>query len=126
MKSNSIFKAVLALLLVAAVFTGCQQATTDTVQQPVTQEPNRTASNISTWADGKGQIFGYVLDTKGEPVGGASVSFGGITSTTNAEGTFVLSGVPVNNLAEPLNGDQTYTLVVRKDGYLSATYSGAI
>ena len=124
MKSNSIFKAVLALLLVAAVFTGCQQATTDTVQQPVTQEPNRTASNISTWADGKGQIFGCVLDTKGEPVGGASVSFGGITTTTTAEGTFVLSGVPVNTLAESLNDNQIYTLVVRKDGYLSATYPG--
>ncbi len=78
-----------------------------------------------------GQVFGYITDTKGEPVEGATVALGNMTTTTNTNGAFALTGVPANatqNAATSVNAatgtTQTYTLTVTKDGYLSNKVDG--
>ncbi len=74
-----------------------------------------------------GQVFGYITDTKGEPVEGATVALGNLTTTTNSNGAFALTGVPVNAVynngtivpSSTTAATQDYTLSVKKDGYLS-------
>ena len=77
-----------------------------------------------------GQIFGYVTDTKGEPLSGVTIALGNQTTTTNANGAFALTGVPANATQNSNGGiteatttttaGQKYVLTATKDGYLSS------
>lgn len=83
---------------------------------------NATVSNDYS---ANGQIFGYVTDTKGEPLSGVTIALGNQTTTTNQNGAFALTGVPANatqagaGVAEATGFNQKYSLTATKDGYLS-------
>lgn len=87
---------------------------------------NATVSNDYS---ANGQIFGYVTDTKGEPLSGVTIALGNQTTTTNQNGAFALTGVPANATQNPAGGvteatgasQQQYVLTATKDGYLSKT-----
>lgn len=97
-----------AMLVGSLVFVGC---------------PNGTSAGDgnarSAQTAGTGVVMGYVLDNRGEPVEGATVTLGGSVTTTNAGGEFVLSGVPVNVDTNKTATFQ-YSVTAKKDGYLSA------
>lgn len=115
MKKLNFFKAAAISALVSLVaLTGCNNATTAAA-----------GGNYSA----TGQIFGYVTDTKGEPLSGVTIALGNQTTTTNANGAFALTGVPVNatqnsaggitEATNTTNDKQKYVLTATKDGYLS-------
>ncbi len=86
---------------------------------------NATVSNDYS---ANGQIFGYVTDTKGEPLSGVTIALGNQTTTTNQNGAFALTGVPANatqadagRVTEATGSGQKYVLTATKDGYLSNT-----
>ena len=113
MKKINLMKsaAVAALFSLVALF-GCNN--------------NATVSNDYS---ANGQIFGYVTDTKGEPLSGVTIALGNQTTTTNQNGAFALTGVPANATQNPAGGvteatgasQQQYVLTATKDGYLSKT-----
>lgn len=112
MKKINLMKsaAVAALFSLVALF-GCNN--------------NATVSNDYS---ANGQIFGYVTDTKGEPLSGVTIALGNQTATTNQNGAFALTGVPANATQNPAGGvtkatnsAQEYELTATKDGYLSKT-----
>ena len=115
MKKLNFFKAAAISALVSLVaLTGCNNATSAAA-----------GSNYSA----TGQIFGYVTDTKGEPLSGVTIALGNQTTTTNANGAFALTGVPANatqntnggitEATNTTNDKQKYVLTATKDGYLS-------
>ena len=53
-------------------------------------------ATVSDDYSANGQIFGYVTDTKGEPLSGVTIALGNQTTTTNQNGAFALTGVPAN------------------------------
>ena len=71
-----------------------------------------------------GQIVGYVLDNKGEPVEGATIALGTQLTQSNVNGVFTLNKVAANKA--PVNPSDTYTLLVTKDGYLPTTIPNVI
>lgn len=71
-----------------------------------------------------GQIVGYVLDNKGEPVEGATIALGTQLTQSNVNGVFTLNKVAANKA--PFNPSDTYTLLVTKDGYLPTTIPNVI
>lgn len=112
MKKINLMKsaAVAALFSLVALF-GCNN--------------NATVSNDYS---ANGQIFGYVTDTKGEPLSGVTIALGNQTTTTNQNGAFALTGVPANAtetdagpVAQATGNSQEYVLTATKDGYLSKT-----
>ena len=112
MKKINLMKsaAVAALFSLVALF-GCNN--------------NATVSNDYS---ANGQIFGYVTDTKGEPLSGVTIALGNQTTTTNQNGAFALTGVPANatqagvgGVTEATGSGQKYVLTATKDGYLSNT-----
>ena len=64
----------------------------------------QTAASLSILAAGQTTISGRVLNTDSEPVIGATVSLDGRTVTTDASGSFTLSGVTAG-VARPLQID---------------------
>lgn len=110
MKKINLMKsaAVAALFSLVALF-GCNN--------------NATVSNDYS---ANGQIFGYVTDTKGEPLSGVTIALGNQTTTTNQNGAFALTGVPANateagvgTVTQATGSTQKYSLTATKDGYLS-------
>ena len=94
---------------------------------------NSSASSAS--ARTSGSIVGVVLDNKGEPVEGATVTLGGKTAKTNYGGEFEITGVNPNDskliavaktvtTTTETTSDIGYTLTVKKDGYLSGIVTG--
>lgn len=86
---------------------------------------NATVSNDYS---ANGQIFGYVTDTKGQPLSGVTIALGSQTTTTNQNGAFALTGVPANatqagvgTVTQATGTTQQYVLTATKDGYLSNT-----
>ena len=71
------------LLLVIISFSSCKKD--DNNPDPTPVVPN-TPTNTTL-------VIGRVVDESGNPVAGASVSAGSISSISNSDGTFVLSGV---------------------------------
>lgn len=92
---------------------------------------NATVSNDYS---ANGQIFGYVTDTKGEPLSGVTIALGNQTTTTNQNGAFALTGVPANatqnltagGVTKATNTVQEYSLTATKDGYLPSTVNGIL
>jgi hypothetical protein len=94
---------------IAASLTGFQSGSTSvTVVAAAT-----TAAPAITLVSGSGSITGSVKNTSGGAIVGASVGFGGGTATTDANGNYTLTGVPVG----------TVQLVVSASGFQSATQS---
>ena len=118
MKKINLMKsaAVAALFSLVALF-GCNN--------------NATVSNDYS---ANGQIFGYVTDTKGEPLSGVTIALGNQTTTTNQNGAFALTGVPANatqntvgaGVTEATGSNQRYVLTATKDGYLPSTVNGIL
>lgn len=97
-----------AMLVGSLAFVGCQNGA------------SANANNSgSVKAAGTGVVMGYVLDNRGEPVEGATVTLGGSITTTNVGGEFVLSDVPVN-VDTAKTATFQYSVTAKKDGYLSA------
>ena len=117
-KTNVLKSAAIAALFSLLALIGCKNAS------------ESGAGNSSYTASG--QIFGYVTDTKGEPLSGVTIALGDKTTTTNDAGAFALTGVPVNATEDATAGGvivatgttQTYTLTAKKDGYLPSTLTG--
>lgn len=85
-------------------------------------------ATVSDDYSANGQIFGYVTDTKGQPLSGVTIALGNQTTTTNQNGAFALTGVPANatqagvgGVTEATGSGQKYVLTATKDGYLSNT-----
>jgi hypothetical protein len=94
---------------IQASLTGFQSgSTTVTVVAAAT-----TAAPAITLVSGSGSITGSVKNTSGGAIVGASVGFGGGTNTTDANGNYTLTGVPVG----------TVQLVASASGFQSATQS---
>ena len=72
-----------------------------------------TAAPAITLVSGSGSIAGSVKNTSGGAIVGASVGFGGGTATTDANGNYTLTGVPVG----------TVQLVASASGFQSSTQS---
>jgi len=72
-----------------------------------------TAAPAITLVSGSGAITGSVNNTSGGAIVGASVGFGGGTATTDANGNYTLTGVPVG----------TVQLVASASGFQSVTQS---
>jgi hypothetical protein len=94
---------------IAASLTGFQSGSTSvTVVAAAT-----TAAPAITLVSGSGSITGSVKNTSGGAIVGASVGFGGGTATTDVNGNYTLTGVPVG----------TVQLVASASGFQSATQS---
>ncbi len=117
-KTNVLKSAAIAALFSLLTLVGCNNAV----------DSGARSSSYSA----SGQIFGYVTDTKGEPLSGVTIALGDKTTTTNDAGAFALTGIPVNATETDTAGTisiatgttQTYTLTAKKDGYLSSTLTG--
>lgn len=72
-----------------------------------------TTAPVITLVSGSGSITGSVKNTSGGAIAGASVGFGGGTATTDANGNYILTGVPVG----------TVQLVASASGFQSVTQS---
>jgi len=72
-----------------------------------------TAAPAITLVSGSGSIAGSVKTTAGAAIAGASVGYGGGTATTDANGNYALTGVPVG----------TVQLVASASGFQSVTQS---
>lgn len=72
-----------------------------------------TAAPAITLVSGSGSITGSVKNTSGGAIAGASVGFGGGTATTDANGNYTLTGVPVG----------TVQLVASASGFQNSTQS---
>ncbi|WP_294429271.1 hypothetical protein [uncultured Treponema sp.] len=126
MKKILALMAGVALLFTSTMFTSCSDSDDD------------SSSSGSSSANKTGSIVGVVLDNKGEPVEGATVTLGSKTATTNYGGEFEIKDVAVNDAALvtagssvlPTTGSTTdtrttaYTLTAKKDGYLSSKVTG--
>lgn len=75
-----------------------------------------TAAPPITLVSGSGSITGSVKTTAGAAIAGASVGYGGGTATTDENGNYTLTGVPVG----------TVQLVAAASGFQSATQSVAV
>jgi hypothetical protein len=94
---------------IKASLTGFQSgSTTVTVVAATT-----TAAPAITLVSGSGSITGSIKTTAGAAIAGASVGFGGGTATTDANGNYTLTGVPVG----------TVQLVASASGFQSVTQS---
>ena len=76
-----------ALFLASTVFMACSNGTSGAA------ENNYSANSV-----GQGQVMGYVLDNRGSPVEGATVTLGTKQVKTNSGGEFVIENVAVNDL----------------------------
>ena len=89
-------------------------------------------ATVSDDYSANGQIFGYVTDTKGQPLSGVTIALGNQTTTTNQNGAFALTGVPANatqagaGVTEATGSNQRYVLTATKDGYLPSTVNGIL
>ena len=124
MKKILALMAGVALLFSSTFFTSCSNDDDD--------DDDNNSSSVSTT---DGSIVGYVLDNKGEPVQGATVSLGSKQAKTNSGGEFEIKNVAANDSAlikaktsdvipAGSTGNTAYSLTVSKAGYLSATVSG--
>ena len=102
-----------------ASLTGFQSgSTTVTVVAATT-----TAAPAITLVSGSGSIIGSVKTTAGAAIAGASVGFGGGTATTDANGNYTLTGVPVGTvqLVASASGFQSITQSVTVSGGATST-----
>lgn len=117
-KTNVLKSAAIAAMFSLLALVGCNNAV---------DSEARSSSYIAS-----GQIFGYVTDTKGEPLSGVTIALGDKTTKTNDAGAFALTDIPVNATETTTAGTislatgttQAYTLTAKKDGYLSSTLTG--
>ena len=121
MKKTNVLKcAAIAALFSLLALAGCNNAV---------DSEARSASFTAS-----GQLFGYVTDTKGEPLSGVTIALGDKITTTNEAGAFAFTGIPVNatetdtagTISTATGTTQTYTLTAKKDGYLSSTLTGIV
>ena len=94
---------------IAASLTGFQSGSASVTVVAATT----TAAPAITLVSGSGSIAGSVKNTSGGAIVGASVGFGGGTATTDANGNYTLTGVPVG----------TVQLVASASGFQSSTQS---
>ncbi|MBO4859665.1 MAG: hypothetical protein J5527_14220 [Treponema sp.] len=98
-----------ALFLASTVFMACSNGTSGAAE-----------SNYSANSAGQGYVMGYVLDNRGSPVEGATVTLGTKQVKTNSGGEFVIENVAVNDLVAA--GLTTATSKVSKTNFfLTAT-----
>ena len=136
MKKRLISLLSVAILLASSVLIGCKNETSGGSKPDL----------YETKAAPTGYVMGYVVDNRGEPVSGATVTLGNKTATTNGGGQFKITGVDPNDLKKlgkyyvatgdsqgPAStadtnfdtnlktGSTAYSVTVTKKGYLSAT-----
>src|SRR5262249_59691436 len=95
---------------------------TSSVNVTVVTATTVTAPPISL-VPGAGAVSGTVKDSSGAPIAGASVGFGGGSTTTNAAGSYTLTGIPVGTiqLVASAGGFQSSTQNVTIQGGVTAT-----
>ncbi|HEY2114054.1 MAG TPA: carboxypeptidase regulatory-like domain-containing protein [Candidatus Angelobacter sp.] len=104
---------------IQASLTGFQSgSTTVTVVAATT-----TAASAITLVSSSGSITGSVKNTSGAAIVGASVGYGGGTATTDANGNYTLTGVPVGTvqLVASASGFQSVTQSVTVNGGATST-----
>jgi hypothetical protein len=104
---------------IQASLTGFQSgSTTVTVVAATT-----TAASAITLVSSSGSITGSVKNTSGAVIVGASVGYGGGTATTDANGNYTLTGVPVGTvqLVASASGFQSVTQSVTVNGGATST-----
>lgn len=116
--------AIATLFMVSTVFMACNHGNSPSESSESVPKTDATL--------GTGQVMGYVLDNRGTPVEGATVTLGAKQVKTNSGGEFVIPDVYVNDTslvtagASVIAGTSTtaYTLTATKDGYLPAKVTG--
>src|SRR5262249_53675626 len=98
--------------------TGFQSST-----QNVTIQGGVTTTANFTLAPGSGWVSGTVMNSSGAAIFGASVSYSGGTTATDATGSYALTGVPVGTiqLTASAAGFQSSTQNVTIQGGVTAT-----
>lgn len=117
----------IALVSTTTLLTGCivdgdrSSAVTTTVQEDASR------ISITDQATPLAQILGLVQDTNGNPVVGARVSIGNAAATTDANGAYAISNVPVTGFTGNASGAAATALqvsIVPASGtHLNATVS---
>lgn len=87
-----------------------------------------TAAPAITLVSGSGSITGSVKTTAGAAIAGASVGYGGGSATTDANGNYTLTGVPVGTvqLVASASGFQSVTQSVVVNGGATSTANFAL
>ena len=116
----------IALVSTTILLTGCivdgdrSNASTTTVQEDASR------ISVTDQATPLAQILGLVQDTNGNPVVGARVSIGSAATTTDANGAYAISNVPVTGFTGGTDAEIPVAIQVSikpATGYLSATVS---
>lgn len=116
----------IALVSTTTLLTGCivdgdrSNASTTTVQEDASR------ISVTDQATPLAQILGLVQDTNGNPVVGARVSIGSAAATTDANGAYAISNVPVTGFTGGTDAETPVAIQVSikpATGYLSATVS---
>lgn len=104
---------------IKASLTGFQSGSTSVTVVAATT----TAAPAITLVSSSGSITGSVKTTAGAAIAGASVGFGGGTATTDANGNYTLTGVPVGTiqLVASASGFQSVTQSVTVNGGATST-----
>ena len=111
----------IALATSSILLVGCEG---DSKSTTITEDASRI--EVTEASILKSYIRGIVQDTNGNPVSGATVSIGGIKTSTDSTGAYVLSNVPVTGIEDD-NGIYSATSlqisIKPNSSYLSATVS---
>jgi len=104
---------------IIASLTGFQAGSTSVTVVAATT----TAAPAITLVSSSGSIAGSVKTTAGAAIAGASVGYGGGTATTDANGNYTLTGVPVGTvqLVASASGFQSVTQSVTVNGGATST-----
>jgi trimeric autotransporter adhesin len=116
----------IALVSTTTLLTGCLVDGDKSNTNSTTVQEDASRISITDQATPLAQILGLVQDTNGNPVAGASVSIGSATTTTDANGAYAISNVPVTGFTGSTGAATATALqvsIVPAAGYLSATVS---
>ncbi len=116
----------IALVSTTTLLTGCLVDGNKSNTNSTTVQEDASRISITDQATPLAQILGLVQDTNGNPVVGARVSIGSTAATTDANGAYAISNVPVTGFTGGTDAESATAIqvsIVPAAGYLSATVS---
>jgi len=116
----------IALVSTTTLLTGCLVDGDKSNTNSTTIQEDASRISITDQATPLAQILGLVQDTNGNPVVGARVSIGSAAATTDANGAYAISNVPVTGFtgnASAASASAIQVSIQPTAGFLSATVS---
>ena len=107
---------ILGLMTIIVSFIACNNGTNS--------NSNNKPSEDSSSSDNIGQIMGFVLDNRCEPVDNAKITFGNKQRKSDSKGVFIFDEISINDTDVAIATDTintTFTVTAEKEGYLYAT-----